>query len=136
MDVFLRQQWYDSRLRFDNKTSSITLLELGQSTIEKVWIPDTYFVNEKDADIHEVTVPNRLMHIFSNGTVKYSIRYKYITLYCSSVWNISKEFELSNYSLLIEGRKIQRMMQTLISFQTPTGGGAFKYVRCSDLASV
>ncbi|GFR99777.1 glycine receptor subunit alpha-2 [Elysia marginata] len=49
-------------------------LELDTRLMDKVWYPDTFFINEREAKFHEVTVPNKLMHIFSNGTVFYSLR--------------------------------------------------------------
>ncbi|KAJ8298416.1 hypothetical protein KUTeg_024947 [Tegillarca granosa] len=80
VDIFLRQQWVDPRLQFHNK-STIPWLELDQKLIDKVWIPDTYFSNEKKATFHQVTVPNRLLHLYKNGTVFYSIRIS-MTLSC------------------------------------------------------
>lgn len=72
MDIILRQKWEDMRLKFEHfKTTS---LELDQKMIEKIWVPDSFFPQEKQAKIHEVTVPNRLLHIYENGTVVYSMR--------------------------------------------------------------
>ncbi|KAK3596517.1 hypothetical protein CHS0354_021021 [Potamilus streckersoni] len=42
--------------------------------MEEVWVPDLYFVNEKKASFHKVTVPNKLMHIYPDGRTQYSIR--------------------------------------------------------------
>lgn len=33
-----------------------------------------FFANEKGANFHEVTTVNKLLHIFKNGNVLYSIR--------------------------------------------------------------
>lgn len=72
MDIILRQKWEDMRLKFEHfKTTS---LELDQKMIEKIWVPDSFFPQEKQAKIHKVTVPNRLLHIYENGTVVYSMR--------------------------------------------------------------
>lgn len=59
----------------------IDRLELDTRVMDKVWYPDTFFINERDAKFHEMTVPNKLMHIFSNGTVFYSMRLS-MTLTC------------------------------------------------------
>ena len=72
VDVILRQRWTDRRLKFNHST--VGVLELDQKMTEKVWVPDSFFPKEKRAQIHEVTVPNRLLHIYSNGTVFYSMR--------------------------------------------------------------
>ncbi|XP_021348240.1 glycine receptor subunit alpha-3-like isoform X2 [Mizuhopecten yessoensis] len=73
VDIFLRQKWTDPRLVFINMTD-ITRLELDQKLIDKVWVPDTIFTNEKEAAVHSITVPNKLMHLYQNGTVFYSAR--------------------------------------------------------------
>lgn len=54
--------------------NKITSLELDQKMIEKIWVPDSFFPQEKRAKIHTVTVPNRLLHIHKDGTVVYSMR--------------------------------------------------------------
>lgn len=73
MEVFLRQNWVDPRLNFEH-LSNFSNLELDQRMMEHVWVPDTYFPNEKEGYFHDVTVPNRLLHISRNGTIFYSIR--------------------------------------------------------------
>ncbi|KAK3787079.1 hypothetical protein RRG08_018594 [Elysia crispata] len=64
-----------------HKSVYIDHLELDNRLMDKVWYPDTFFINERHADFHEITVPNKLMHIFSNGTVFYSMRLS-MTLTC------------------------------------------------------
>ncbi|XP_063844113.1 glycine receptor subunit alpha-3-like isoform X6 [Scylla paramamosain] len=40
----------------------------------KIWKPDTYFNNVKDASVHKVTMPNILLRIDKNGDILYSMR--------------------------------------------------------------
>ena len=40
----------------------------------KVWMPDTFFRNEKEAKKHEIIVPNVYVRIYPNGNILYSIR--------------------------------------------------------------
>ncbi|XP_048775077.1 glycine receptor subunit alpha-2-like isoform X2 [Ostrea edulis] len=80
LNVFLRQIWIDPRLDFSH-LSNIDSLELDQRRIQDVWVPDTYFQNEKSATFHTVTVPNKLLHIKNNGLVTYSVRLS-LTLSC------------------------------------------------------
>jgi len=40
----------------------------------KVWIPDTFFRNEKAAEFHEVTVNNRLMTVDEDGVIWYVVK--------------------------------------------------------------
>ncbi|XP_076447087.1 glycine receptor subunit alpha-2-like isoform X2 [Babylonia areolata] len=81
LNVYLRQRWVDPRLQFMNY-SRAEWLELDTKLMRKVWVPDTFFRNEKKGAFHEVTVPNRLMHLYRNGTIYYSMRLS-ITLSCS-----------------------------------------------------
>ncbi|WAQ98151.1 GLRA2-like protein [Mya arenaria] len=71
MDIFLRQKWEDRRLRYGN-TSELPWLELDNKMMDRVWVPDTFFPNEKRARVHDVTVPNKMMHVYKNGTVLYN----------------------------------------------------------------
>lgn len=72
VDLFLRQSWVDPRLKYTH--SEIEKLELGTKMMDFVWIPDTFFVNEKDASFHVVTVPNKLMFLHHDGSIFYSLR--------------------------------------------------------------
>ena len=72
--MILRQQWFDSRLKY-TKLPGVRALELDPKSMDKVWVPDLYMVNEKSATIHDVTIPNKLMHIDNNGLVVYSMRF-------------------------------------------------------------
>ena len=47
----------------------------------KVWMPDTFFRNEKEARRHEIIVPNVYVRIFPNGEILYSIRFEAIMSY-------------------------------------------------------
>ncbi|XP_033742236.1 glycine receptor subunit alpha-3-like [Pecten maximus] len=80
MTIFLRQKWVDKRLVY-KPVPGMSMLELDSRMIEKVWVPDTIFSNEKRASFHEVTVPNKLMQLYPNGTVFYSVRIS-MTLSC------------------------------------------------------
>lgn len=73
LTMILRQKWHDSRLVY-NKTHGIRALELDPKSMDKVWVPDLYMVNEKAAKIHDVTIPNKLLHIYSDGSVFYTMR--------------------------------------------------------------
>ncbi|XP_070198094.1 glycine receptor subunit alpha-2-like [Littorina saxatilis] len=80
LNIYLRQRWIDPRLQFINYSRQ-TWLELDTKIMKKVWVPDTFFRNEKKGNFHDVTVPNRLMHLYRNGTIYYSMRLS-VTLSC------------------------------------------------------
>lgn len=72
MNVFLRQQWNDPRLAYREYPDDS--LDLDPSMLDSIWKPDLFFANEKGANFHEVTTDNKLLRIFKNGNVLYSIR--------------------------------------------------------------
>ncbi|XP_046579857.1 glycine receptor subunit alpha-2-like isoform X3 [Haliotis rubra] len=80
LTIFLRQTWQDTRLRYGS-LPNIDALELDTRIMSQVWVPDLFFTNEKRADFHSITVPNKLMHVYPNGTVLYSARIS-MTLSC------------------------------------------------------
>ena len=69
----MTQEWIDSRLQFHGLIPA-EYLELDSKLMEKFWVPDLYFSNEKKASFHSVTVPNKMLHLYSNGTVVYKLR--------------------------------------------------------------
>ncbi|ERE69505.1 gamma-aminobutyric acid receptor subunit pi [Cricetulus griseus] len=68
--IYLRQRWTDPRLVFEGNKS----FTLDARLVEFLWVPDTYIVESKKSFLHEVTVGNRLIRLFSNGTVLYALR--------------------------------------------------------------
>merc|ERR1719507_2620842 len=82
--ITLRQQWNDNRLQFKNKLlgmeDKIKYLTMTDST--KVWMPDTFFRNEKIGRFHNILQPNLYVRVFPNGDVLYSIRVS-LTCACS-----------------------------------------------------
>ena len=47
---------------------------LTMTDAKKVWMPDTFFRNEKEGRFHNILVPNVYIRIFPNGDVLYSSR--------------------------------------------------------------
>uniref|UniRef100_A0A672UQ72 Gamma-aminobutyric acid type A receptor subunit pi n=1 Tax=Strigops habroptila TaxID=2489341 RepID=A0A672UQ72_STRHB len=47
---------------------------LDARLVELLWVPDTYIVESKKSFLHDVTVGNRLIRLFSNGTILYALR--------------------------------------------------------------
>uniref|UniRef100_A0A8C6TAX5 Gamma-aminobutyric acid type A receptor gamma1 subunit n=1 Tax=Neogobius melanostomus TaxID=47308 RepID=A0A8C6TAX5_9GOBI len=71
IDIFFAQTWYDSRLKFN---STMKQLMLNSNMVGKIWIPDTFFRNSRKSDAHWITTPNRLLRLWSNGRVMYTLR--------------------------------------------------------------
>jgi len=72
IDIFLRQSWTDSRLQYAGGLESYTIFD--PKLQQKIWKPDTYFENVKEAAFHHVTMPNTLLRIDRDGNVLYTIR--------------------------------------------------------------
>ncbi|XP_020668700.1 glycine receptor subunit alpha-1 isoform X2 [Pogona vitticeps] len=79
VNIFLRQQWNDPRLAYNEYPDDA--LDLDPSMLDSIWKPDLFFANEKGAHFHEITTDNKLLRISKNGDVLYSIRIT-LTLAC------------------------------------------------------
>ena len=73
MSFLLRQRWTDPRLAYEAE-NNISEIELDSKVMSQIWVPDVYIINEKQAEVHDITVPNKLMHILPSGLIEYSIR--------------------------------------------------------------
>lgn len=71
VDMYYRQSWIDSRLKFD-EISGINKLTLND--FSSIWIPDTFFPNSVRARPHQQIVENKVLTISSNGSVRISTR--------------------------------------------------------------
>merc|ERR1719233_628042 len=83
--ITLRQQWNDKRLRFKEKLEGLGVHEdkiryLTMTDASKVWMPDTFFRNEKIGRFHKILTPNLYVRVFPGGDVLYSIR---VSLICT-----------------------------------------------------
>ncbi|XP_060113943.1 gamma-aminobutyric acid receptor subunit pi [Heteronotia binoei] len=92
--IYLRQCWTDPRLVFKGDKS----FTLDARLVKYLWVPDTYIVDSKRSFLHEVTVENRLIRLFSNGTVLYALRIT-TTVACN--------MDLSKYPLDTQTCKLQ-----------------------------
>mgnify|MGYP001199513962 FL=1 len=94
VQLTFRQAWLDPRLSYSDHqglkklTKELSIIQsrhfeqyisgqikyLTMTTPDKVWMPDTFFQNEKTGHFHNIIVPNVYVRIFPNGKVLYSIR--------------------------------------------------------------
>jgi gamma-aminobutyric acid receptor subunit alpha len=70
MDCYFRQQWTDSRLRFEGNET----LRVSVNILERLWKPDTHVFNGRQSYLHTVTSPNKLLRINPDGSILYSMR--------------------------------------------------------------
>jgi gamma-aminobutyric acid receptor subunit beta len=78
-DFYFRQKWFDPRLEF-KPVGQIEELCVGAEFADKIWLPDTFFANEKTATFHKATTENTFIRVGYNGRVYRSIR---LTVTCS-----------------------------------------------------
>ena len=75
-DMYFRQFWTDPRLSFDPVDFGINQLVVGSEYISLIWVPDTFFVNEKIALFHSVINAHQIIVIqrdsLSSTTTKHS----------------------------------------------------------------
>uniref|UniRef100_A0A672MYG8 Glycine receptor, alpha 4b n=1 Tax=Sinocyclocheilus grahami TaxID=75366 RepID=A0A672MYG8_SINGR len=108
LNVFLRQQWNDPRLAY--KEYPDDSLDLDPSMLDSIWKPDLFFANEKGANFHEVTTDNKLLRIFQNGNVLYSIR---LTLILSCPMDL-KNFPMDTQTCTMQLESFGYTMNDLI----------------------
>ena len=70
--MFFRQKWKDPRLRYPAAPEED--ITLKGNDMDGVWQPDTFFLYEKHAKLHHVTLTNKLMQIKPDGRVWMSTR--------------------------------------------------------------
>lgn len=76
IDLYLRQFWRDKRLAFEslNSDGTTSSLTVGIDMVKSIWVPDTFFPNEKKSFFHETTSHNSFLRIDNHGNVVRSIR--------------------------------------------------------------
>src|SRR5437016_1617668 len=77
-DFYFRQMWKDTRLAFQARPG-IHELYVGAEVADRIWVPDTFFANEKSAYFHEATTPNTFLRIGHSGDVFRSVRYCFLS---------------------------------------------------------
>ncbi|EYC15701.1 hypothetical protein Y032_0036g3305 [Ancylostoma ceylanicum] len=73
VQLTFRESWVDGRLAYglpgDNKPDFL-ILTAGQ----QIWMPDSFFQNEKQAQKHMIDKPNVLIRVHKDGQILYSVR--------------------------------------------------------------
>lgn len=73
LDFYFRQFWTDPRLAY-KKRAGVETLSVGSEFIRNIWVPDTFFVNEKQSYFHTATTSNEFIRIHHSGSITRSIR--------------------------------------------------------------
>ena len=73
VQLTFRESWVDKRLSYGVKGDArpdFLILTAGQ----EIWMPDSFFQNEKQAYKHMIYKPNILIRVHKDGTILYSVR--------------------------------------------------------------
>uniref|UniRef100_A0A8R1DWG6 Ig-like domain-containing protein n=2 Tax=Caenorhabditis japonica TaxID=281687 RepID=A0A8R1DWG6_CAEJA len=73
VQMTFREEWVDGRLAYGfpgDSTPEFVLLTAG----EQIWMPDSFFQNEKQAHEHLIDKPNVLIRVHKDGSILYSVR--------------------------------------------------------------
>lgn len=84
------------------------VITLSGDFAEKIWVPDTFFANDKNSFLHDVTERNKLVRLAGDGSVTYGMRFT-TTLACMmdlhyyplDSQNCTVEIESCEYGALI-----------------------------------
>ncbi|WAQ99505.1 GBRA4-like protein [Mya arenaria] len=71
MDCYFRQLWVDKRLALNVSMPNISL---NIKVMDRLWYPDTVFLNGGKSFVHMIPMPNKFFRINKDGTVFYSQR--------------------------------------------------------------
>uniref|UniRef100_A0A7E4VG71 Ig-like domain-containing protein n=1 Tax=Panagrellus redivivus TaxID=6233 RepID=A0A7E4VG71_PANRE len=73
VQMTFRESWIDGRLAYGlprDKKPDFLILTAGQ----QIWMPDSFFQNEKHAQKHMIDKPNVLIRVHKDGKILYSVR--------------------------------------------------------------
>ncbi|XP_023338885.1 gamma-aminobutyric acid receptor subunit beta-like [Eurytemora carolleeae] len=68
--------WENKGITWENK-----VLTLSGDFAEKIWVPDTFFANDKKSFLHDVTEQNKMVRLHGDGAITYGMRFT-TTLAC------------------------------------------------------
>ncbi|KAA0198216.1 hypothetical protein HAZT_HAZT002907 [Hyalella azteca] len=101
--MYLNQYWKDERLSF---SSDDEFISLPGDFAEMIWVPDTFFANDKSSYLHDVTEKNKMIRLYGDGSITYGMRFT-TTLACMmdlhyyplDMQNCTVEIESYGYTL-------------------------------------
>ncbi|VBB28963.1 unnamed protein product [Acanthocheilonema viteae] len=93
--LYLRQFWHDNRLAFESADERE--LTIGIDLIKSIWVPDTFFPNEKKSFFHEATTHNSFLRIDNRGNVFLSIR---LTITANCPMNLHSSYAYSTRDII------------------------------------
>lgn len=108
--MYFQQSWRDKRLAYGELKLNLTL---DNRVADQLWLPDTYFLNDKKSFLHGVTVKNRMIRLHPDGTVLYGLRYKHTFCFAPAHPNVNTR-ACNKYYFNTAYCLYERMVQTTI----------------------
>ncbi len=105
LDMYFRQFWHDRRLAYGANGNSPVRKIKHADLKKRVWVPDPFFVNQKEGRVLDNPADNTLFAIESMGDVLYSSR-QLVTTSCN--------MDLKNYPFDVQecGLEIESFSHT------------------------
>lgn len=69
IDIYINELWMDPALKFEHLHPCKPTIALTHVMFEKLWTPNSCFINSKSASIHDSPFRNIFLMIYSNGTL-------------------------------------------------------------------
>ncbi|GMS79603.1 hypothetical protein PENTCL1PPCAC_1778, partial [Pristionchus entomophagus] len=69
MDIYINEMWLDPALAFEHLNPCKQNLSLNHQVLERLWTPNSCFINSKIAQIHDSPFKNIFLMLYPNGTV-------------------------------------------------------------------
>uniref|UniRef100_A0A673L387 Gamma-aminobutyric acid receptor subunit beta-2-like n=1 Tax=Sinocyclocheilus rhinocerous TaxID=307959 RepID=A0A673L387_9TELE len=111
LTMYFQQAWRDKRLSYTEIPLNLTL---DNRVADQLWVPDTYFLNDKKSFVHGVTVKNRMIRLHPDGTVLYGLR---ITTTAACMMDLRRyPLDEQNCTLEIERKKTLNKYLSLSSY--------------------
>ncbi|CAL2039708.1 unnamed protein product [Caenorhabditis brenneri] len=78
MDIYITETWLDPALNFQHMSPCKGNLSLNHQVLDRLWTPNSCFINSKVAQIHNSPFRSVFLMLFPNGTVmvNYRVRVK------------------------------------------------------------
>ncbi|VDP07697.1 unnamed protein product [Soboliphyme baturini] len=76
VDLYLNELWHDPGLRYDHLGACKPNISLDHTVLDKIWTPNTCFINSKESSVHASPFKNIFLLIYNNGTVWTNYRIK------------------------------------------------------------
>lgn len=76
LDIYISEQWLDEALAYERLNPCKRNISLNSDVLEKLWTPNSCFINSKTASIHESPFKNIFLMIYPNGSIWTNYRLK------------------------------------------------------------